>query len=124
MNSGLIILIVVIGLLILLRKVIMLYLTVQFAQVDITFGELVGMLIRKVDMAAVVNSYIVLKKSQINVKLIEIEVAILSGRNIKNITEGLLTAKKNNIPLTFDQAKKADENGTRISDEILKNINN
>lgn len=102
----------------------MLYLTVQFAQVDITFGELVGMLIRKVDMAAVVNSYIVLKKSQINVKLIEIEVAILSGRNIKNITEGLLTAKKNNIPLTFDQAKKADENGTRISDEILKNINN
>ena len=78
---------------------------------------------RKIDVDEVCNAFIMIRKSEIDVSLIELETAFLQKHDLKNIYTGLIYAKKNSIPMTLDQAKEADKKGIRIVDEIEKTLN-
>lgn len=99
------------------------YITTHFAQTPVSFGELLGMKMRKIDVDEVCNAFIMIRKSEIDVSLIELETAFLQKHDLKNIYTGLIYAKKNSIPMTLDQAKEADKKGIRIVDEIEKTLN-
>lgn len=94
----------------------------NFAGTPISVGEIVGMRIRGINVGQVVNAYVILRRARVDIKVRDIELVLLAKQNLDNITNGLLTAKKNNVSLTFKQAFEADKKGTKIADEINKKI--
>lgn len=124
MTSGLITTLIVIGLISIAWWLFGLnYLMVtNFAGTPISVGQIVGMRIRGINVNQVVNAYVMLRRARVDIDVRDIELVLLSKQNLDNITNGLLTAKKNNIPLTFKQAFEADKKGTKIADEINNKI--
>lgn len=99
-------------------SVIGLYITTKFCGAPVSFIALVMMKIRKVDVAKVIQCHIMLFKTQIPVELSELELAILEGRNLDNLSKGLTYAKKKGLSLNLNQAKEADLKGLDIMGEI------
>jgi uncharacterized protein YqfA (UPF0365 family) len=96
------------------------FITTQFAGTPISFLDLLFMNFRKIDIEKVGNSYIMLRKSNIDIDLKDLETAYLLKHDLENITHGLILSKKKNIPLTFEQAKEADKKGIKMADELKK----
>lgn len=92
--------------------------TIKTVGAPASLFSLFMMKIRKVDMPRVVHSYIVLFKSQIPTDLSDLELTFLEGRNLENISNGLVYAKQKGISFNLDQAKEADRNGLDIIEEI------
>ncbi|MBL3658823.1 flotillin-like FloA family protein [Fulvivirga sediminis] len=74
--------------------VVKLFMTTRFVNVPISFYELLFMKMRGVDLGIIVNTFIVLRKAYINVKLKELEVAWLDGINLEKVSGTLMEAKK------------------------------
>ena len=108
--------------LILSFKVFSYYITAKFAESPIPLMDLIFMKIRKVNLEAVVNSYIMLSKSEVKIKLTDLETADLAGQDLSNITSGLITAKKKGILMTIQQAMEADKKNLNIVSEINKRL--
>lgn len=94
----------------------------HFAGMPITVSEIIGMRIRGTNVGQVVNAYLTLRRAQVNIRVIDIEIVLLVKQNLDNIVNGILTAKKNNVTLTFEQAFEADKKGAKIADEIIKRL--
>jgi uncharacterized protein YqfA (UPF0365 family) len=122
MTSGQIIFLTVAGLFILLMKVFptAMYFTTKMAGTPISFMDLLSMKYRKVDVNKIGNSYIQLRKANIDIKLRDLETAYLTKHDLVNITRGLITSKMKNIPMTLEQAKEADKKGINIMAELNK----
>lgn len=90
-------------------KIIGFYITARFAEAPIPFLSLVFMRIRKVNINEVVHSFIVLSKVGITINVNDLEVANLAGHDLSKITTILVTAKKEGILMTLQQA--IDEEG-------------
>ncbi len=103
-------------------SVLGLYITTKASGAHVSFVELVLMKIRKVDVAKVILCHIMLHKAQVSVKLLDLELYFLKGRNLENISKGLIYAKQKGIPLSLNQAKEADLKGLDIMEEIDKKI--
>lgn len=88
----------------------------KFSGHPISLINLVLMRIRKVNVASVVNSYIILRKNEIPIALADLEVASLAGRSLENITQGLVAAKSKGLLMTFQQAIEADATGRKITE--------
>jgi uncharacterized protein YqfA (UPF0365 family) len=92
------------------------FITVQLAGTPIPFVDLLKMKFRNVAINKVCNAYILLKNSRIEIELEGLEKAFLEGRDLENVTRGLVLSKKRGTPLTFEQAKEADKNGVRMTE--------
>lgn len=124
MTSGLLTTLIIVGLLIFLWWFLGInYLMVtSFAGAPISIYQIIGMRIRGTKVKYVVNAYVTLRRARVDIRVTEIEVILLAKQNLDNIVDGLLTAKRNNIPMTFKQALESDKKGTKISTELLKNL--
>ncbi len=122
MNSGLVTLLVVLAIVIFFWRIFptTMFITTQFAGTPIPFMDLLFMKFRKIDVDKVGNSYIMLRKSNIDINLRDLETAYLLKHDLENITRGLIISKQKNIPLTFEQAKEADKKGIKMADELKK----
>jgi uncharacterized protein YqfA (UPF0365 family) len=89
----------------------------------VTFLELVGMWLRKVKAAAVVDSRIMAVKAGLNVSTREIETHYLAGGNIARVILALIAASKANISLTWQQATAIDLAGRDILDAVQTSVN-
>lgn len=74
----------------------------------ISAGKLVGMRIRHVDVAMLVDCYINAKKAGVTLTIDDLETHYMSGGNVSKVVEALIAAHGAKIPLSIETAKAID----------------
>ncbi len=87
------------------------------------FGDLVGMRLRKVPPAAIVNPLITAHKAGIPVSASQLEAHYLAGGHVEKVVRALISADKANIPLTFERATAIDLAGRDVFEAVQVSVN-
>ncbi|HEX9953105.1 MAG TPA: flotillin-like protein FloA [Rubricoccaceae bacterium] len=87
------------------------------------FGDLVGMRLRKVPPAAIVNPLITAHKAGIPVTAPQLEAHYLAGGHVQKVVQALISADKANIPLTFERATAIDLAGRDVFEAVQVSVN-
>lgn len=88
-----------------------LWLKALLAGAQVPFPVLLGMRLRGVNPAAIVDAYIAAKHGGVDVTPPQLESHHLAGGNAQNVALGLVVAQAANIPLDFDRARSLDLEG-------------
>ncbi|MCD6521839.1 flotillin-like protein FloA [Candidatus Calescamantes bacterium] len=80
--------------------------------------NIIGMALRKVNPAVIVNSRIMAVKAGLDIPTNEMEAHYLAGGNVIRVIQALIAASKANIPLTFPQAAAIDLAGRDVLDAV------
>jgi uncharacterized protein YqfA (UPF0365 family) len=102
---------------------IRLWLAATFAGVRIGIFNLIGMRIRRVPPAAIVNPMINAHKAGIPVTSDQLEAHFLAGGNVNAVVMALVSADKANIPLEFQRAAAIDLAGRNIVEAVHTSVN-
>jgi uncharacterized protein YqfA (UPF0365 family) len=86
-------------------------------------GKLIGMWIRKVSPAVIVDSRIMLKKAGIPIDTDMLETHYLARGNVLRVSMALVAANKANIPLSFQRAAAIDLAGRDVLDAVKTSVN-
>ena len=78
---------------------------------------------RKLDVREVVGAYVMAKKSNLPIKLNQIEGVMLSGGNAKNVMSALNLAKFSNLKLTFAQASAIELSSHNVKQVVSDAVN-
>lgn len=78
--------------------------TALFSSAYIPTFKLISIKNRKLNVNAVVEAYVMAKKSKLNIKLCQIESLMLSGGDVKGVISALNLAKSSGIKLDYDLA--------------------
>jgi hypothetical protein len=94
------------------------WLRATLAGAKINMMRLTGMVLRKVDLKVVVDSYIMAVKGGLDIGLDHLEIHHLARGNVQLVVMALIAAKKAHYPLTFAQAAAIDLAGRNPLDEV------
>ena len=94
-----------------------------FAHANITFGELIGMALRKVDPRVIVLSKIRAVQAGLDVSTRDLESHYLAGGRVPNVITALIAANRANIDLSFKTATAIDLAGRDILDAVQTSVN-
>ncbi len=100
-----------------------LWLAATFAGVRIGIFNLIGMRIRRVPPAAIVNPMINAHKAGLPVTSDQLEAHFLAGGNVNAVVMALVSADKANIPLEFQRAAAIDLAGRNIVEAVHTSVN-
>lgn len=89
----------------------------------IKLGRLIGMWIRRVKTAVIVDSRIMLTKAGIGIDSDFLETHYLAGGDIIRLSKALIAANKANIDLQFTQAAAIDLAGRDVLDAVKTSVN-
>lgn len=99
------------------------YFTAIFSGAYIPTFRLISIKNRKLDVASVVNAYIMAKKSKVQVGLKDIEALILSGGDPVNVISAMNMAKHANSNLDFAVASAIELSTHNVVDIVSQSIN-
>lgn len=99
------------------------YFTALFSGAYIPSFRLISIKNRKLPVSDVVNSYIMAKKSKLNISLREIESLTSSGGNIVEVLKALNLAKNSNIKLSFELASAIELSSHNVMNVVQDSIN-
>ncbi len=85
--------------------------------------RLIGMRLRRVPPAKIVNARIMAVKAGLDVQIDKMEAHFLAGGNIEGVILALISADKANIPLTFDRAAAIDLAGRQVFEAVQMSVN-
>jgi len=94
------------------------WLRAGLAGAKINMMHLTGMVLRKVDLKVVVDSYIMALKGGLDIGLDHLEAHHLARGNVRLVVMALIAAKKAHYPLTFVQAAAIDLAGKNPLDVV------
>ena len=94
-----------------------------FAGVKVSLGSLVGMRLRKVPPATIVNSLITAIKAGLQLTTNDLETHYMSGGNVPRVINALIAADKAGIELDFQMACGIDLAGRNILEAIQTSVN-
>ncbi|BDD10973.1 UPF0365 protein [Fulvitalea axinellae] len=100
-----------------------LWIKALFSGVNVGIGELIGMRIRKVSPAVIVDSLITAQKAGIDSSTREIETHYLAGGNVPSVIKALISADKANITLGWKQATAIDLAGRDVFEAVQISVN-
>jgi uncharacterized protein YqfA (UPF0365 family) len=100
----------------------MTYINCMSAKVPCTAFQLVAMKLRNVPTEFIVDYYVKVRKAGIMVGLDRLEVHVLSGGNLANVVNALISASRSNIPLDFEKAAAIDLAGRDVSDAVRMSV--
>ncbi len=125
LSSVLLIILVVIGLIIVLYLVpVRLWITAIFSGVRLKlFRDLVGMRLRRVPPATIVNPLITAHKAGIGVQTPKLEAHYLAGGNVQQVVNALISADKADIDLNFERATAIDLAGRDVFEAVQVSVN-
>ena len=89
----------------------------------ISAHKLVGLRLRKVNVALIVNCYINCKKSGVSATLQDFESHYVAGGNLVKVTEALIAAKTAKVNLNIETAKAIDLANKDIMQEVKNSLN-
>jgi len=101
---------------------IRLYVQALVSGVRVTFFDLLGMTLRKINANMVVNSRIQATRAGLNISQEEMESHILAGGNLSNVINSMIAANKAGIELTWQNATAIDLAGRDIFDAIRTSV--
>ncbi|HOH31127.1 MAG TPA: flotillin-like protein FloA, partial [Candidatus Hydrogenedentes bacterium] len=99
-----------------------LWLRAWLSQASVGWLQLVGMSLRKVNPAIIVDSRIMAVKAGLNVSTNELETHYLAGGNVVRVVQALIAANKANIELSFQQATAIDLAGRDVLDAVQTSV--
>jgi len=100
-----------------------LWVTAFFSKVPISIGSLIGMRLRKVPPAVIVNAMIAGTKAGLTLDRNKFEAHYLAGGSVQNVTNALISADKANIPLDFNVATAIDLAGRDVLLAVQMSVN-
>jgi len=101
---------------------IRLYVQALVSGVRVTFFDLLGMTLRKINPTAVVNARIQAARAGLNISQMEMESHILAGGKLYNVINSMIAANKAGIELTWQNATAIDLAGRDIFDAIRTSV--
>ncbi len=110
-------------LLVIILKFFNLWFRALFSGAYVRLNRLVGMAIRKVNAALIVDSRIMLVKAGIKIDTDFLETHVLAGGNLKEVSDALVAAHKAGIALSFDRAAAIDLAGRFVLDAVRTSVN-
>ena len=99
-----------------------LWLRAWLSDARVGFSQLVGMSLRRVSPAVVVDSRIMAVKSGLRITTDEIETHYLAGGNVVRVVQALIAASKANIALSFQQATAIDLAGRDVLEAVQTSV--
>ncbi|HEY2806909.1 MAG TPA: flotillin-like protein FloA [Gemmatimonadales bacterium] len=100
-----------------------LWLSAMASSVRVSFFQLFGMRIRRVDPKRIVNPLINATKAGLHLDLDELQSLYLAGGNVDNVVRALISADKAGIAITFKQASAIDLAGRDVFEAVQVSVN-
>ena len=100
-----------------------LWITAFFSGVRIGIGDLIGMRIRRVAPAMIVQPLIKATKAGLKLNTNQLEAHYLAGGNINQVVDSLIAAQRANIDLEFEQAAAIDLAGRNVFEAVQVSVN-
>ena len=85
--------------------------------------DLIGMRLRRVAPAKIVNPSIKAEKAGLAVPVSKLEAHYLAGGNVDRVIDALIAAERANIPLTFERAAAIDLAGRNVLEAVQMSVN-
>ncbi|MFB1050774.1 flotillin-like protein FloA [Paraliobacillus sp. JSM ZJ581] len=102
---------------------VMLWISALAAGVKVSIFTLVGMRLRRVVPARVINPLIKAHKAGINVNTNQLESHYLAGGNVDRVVNALIAAQRANIELSFERAAAIDLAGRDVLQAVQMSVN-
>ena len=102
---------------------VMLWISALAAGVKVGIFELVGMRLRRVIPARVVNPLIKAVKAGLDLKTSQLEGHYLAGGNVDRVVNALIAAQRANIDLSFERAAAIDLAGRDVLEAVQMSVN-
>lgn len=121
--------VVVIGLIVLLLALFFsfvpvgLWISAFAANVHVGIFTLIGMKLRRVVPAKIVNPMIKAIKAGLDVSINKLEAHYLAGGNVDRVVNALIAAQRANIPLEFERAAAIDLAGRDVLEAVQMSVN-
>ena len=100
-----------------------LWIQAKAANADVTFMDLIGMWLRKVNTRSIVLSKITAIQAGLQISTRELESHYLAGGRVPNVVRALIAANRANITLTFQTATAIDLAGRDILEAVQTSVN-
>lgn len=100
-----------------------LWITAFFSGAKVSFGNLIGMRLRRVNPADIVRPLIKATKAGLNLNTNQLEAHHLAGGNINLVVDALIAAQRANIDLEFEQAAAIDLAGRNVFEAVQVSVN-
>lgn len=99
-----------------------LWLRAWLSQASVGWLQLVGMSLRKVNPAVIVDSRIMAVKAGLHISTNELETHYLASGNVVRVVQALIAANKANIELSFQQATAIDLAGRDVLEAVQTSV--
>lgn len=100
-----------------------LWISAAAAGVRVGLFTLIGMRLRRVNPARVINPLIKAVKAGIPVPINKLEAHFLAGGNVDRVVNALIAAQRADIPLTFERATAIDLAGRDVLEAVQMSVN-
>lgn len=100
-----------------------LWISAYAAGVKIGLGTLIGMRLRRVTPARIVNPMIKAVKAGLEVSIDKLEAHYLAGGNVDRVINALIAAQRAGIPLNFERAAAIDLAGRDVLNAVQMSVN-
>jgi uncharacterized protein YqfA (UPF0365 family) len=100
-----------------------LWISALAAGVRIGIFNLIGMRLRRVPPAKIVNPLIKAVKAGLDVGVNKLEAHFLAGGNVDRVVNALIAAQRAEIPLTFERAAAIDLAGRNVLEAVQMSVN-
>ncbi len=100
-----------------------LWLQARLSGASVSFAELIGMTLRKVNARTIVVSRITAIKAGLEVSTAQLESHFLSGGRVANVVRALIAANRANIELSWQTATAIDLAGRDILEAVQTSVN-
>jgi len=102
---------------------IVLWISAIAANVKIGILQLVGMRLRRIPPARIINAQIKAVKAGLNINTNSLEAHYLAGGNVDRVINALIAAQRANIPLEFERAAAIDLAGRDVLEAVQMSVN-
>ncbi|MEO7717135.1 MAG: flotillin-like FloA family protein [Capsulimonas sp.] len=89
---------------------------------DVSLAALIGMRLRKVPPAQIVNPLIAAVKTGVDVNVHQLETHYLAGGSVKGVILALICAHRAHIPLSFQKAAALDLQGVNVLEVVQMSV--
>ncbi|MDD4799212.1 MAG: flotillin-like protein FloA [Clostridia bacterium] len=100
-----------------------LWISALAASVKVSIIDLIGMRLRRVAPAKIVNPLIKAEKAGLDVNVSRFEAHYLAGGNVDRVANALIAAERAQIPLSFERAAAIDLAGRNVLEAVQMSVN-
>lgn len=121
--GGLIALIILLVIVAILGQFIGLYIRALVSGAHVSFIELIGMRLRRVNPSLIIDARIQASRAGLNIPQSEMESHVLARGDLVRVVNAMVAASKANIDLTWENARAIDLAGRDILDAVRTSVN-